>query len=906
MARQPAPPSPTALLGLLGALLFVTGAAGLVDELVWTRWLALGLGSSNLAAVIVLATFMAGLGIGSALGGRLGDRDPARGIRLFALAEAVVGAWGLLAIPLLADWIPAGAAALARGTGSDTLPWALRVGLAALALLPPTVLMGATLPILARWIVAAGIAPGRGIGALYTLNTLGGAAGTLAAGFVLIERLGLVRTALAATAAEFAVAAAAWWIAGRFAALAARPAEKAARSASAAPKAPAAGSGPARHPLVAAAGLAALVSGLVGLGTEVAFHRVLAVLAGSSAYAFATMLAAYLLGIAGGSALGTRLADRARDPGRALALALAALALGAGITLRLLDAGAWQAAGKVAAALPGLSGWSYSLELGGCLVVLLPTTLALGIVIPLVARVTAAVPEGAGARFGGAYALNTLGAVLGAAVTGLVLLPALGSARAMTLLAALAALGGVAVAALALAGRERTRALAAVAALGALGVAAGLGADPARHALLSRFARLPVLAYDEGPVQTIAVVSESNDQQLDFLRLVTNQTSLTGTHLYARRYMRLLGHLPALFAREPKRALVIAFGTGMTTGAIAAHPGIERIDVAEISPEVVAVAALFRADNGDVLADPRVRMIVDDGRHVLLAGREPWDLVTLEPPPPRDSGVVSLYTRDFYELALARLAPGGVVAQWIPLHSQSEAEVKMLVRTFAEAFPHALGFLPVERDLLLLGSREALALDPVRLARRVAEPGVRASLAAIGFDGPGSLLAPAILDRAGLLRFAGDAPVVTDDRPLVEYFARYGRRPGLPNLDPLVPRPLPLAALVSGPLPPGFEAEFDAARSALGFYLQGAFAHEAGRGEQGVRLSLQAAAAAPGNLFYLWGAGISDGHIARLAARAESGEGGAQSWIALGRRLAARGREDEARAAFARGGVEPR
>ena len=902
MARKPAPPTPAAPRLLLGALLFVTGAAGLVVELVWTRWLTLALGSSNVAAVIVLATFMAGLGIGSALGGRAGDRYAARGIRLFALVEALVGAWGLLSIPLLSAWLPAGAAALARGAGAATLPGALRIGLAALVLLPPTILMGATLPILARWIVSEGVAPGRGIGVLYTLNTLGGAVGTLVAGFVMIERLGLARTAVVAALAELAVAAIAWRFGARTApaAAAAAPVARAPRSASTPPPAAAVG------PLVAAAGLAAFVSGLVGLGTEVAFHRVLSVLAGSSAYAFATMLAAYLFGIAGGSALGARLADRARDPGRALALALAGLALGTGVTLRLLDAGAWQAAGKVAAALPGLSAWSYSFELGGCLVVLLPTTIALGIVIPLVARVTAAVPEGAGARFGGAYALNTLGAVLGAALTGLVLVPTLGSARAMTALAAFAALGGLAVAALGLLGRERTRTVVAAAALGALGVAAGLGADPARAALLARFARQPVLAYDEGPVQTIAVVEESNDQQLDFLRLVTNQTSLTGTHLYAQRYMRLLGHLPVLWARDPKRALVIAFGTGMTTGAIATHPEVERIDVAEISPEVVSVAPLFRAANGDVLADPRVRLIVDDGRHVLLAGTEPWDVITLEPPPPRDSGVVSLYTRDFYGLALSRLAPGGIVAQWIPLHSQSEAEVKMLVRTFAEAFPHVLGFLPVERDLLLLGSRESLAVDPVRLARRVAAPGVRGSLAAIGFDGAASLLAPAVLDRQGLLAFAGDAPVVTDDRPLVEYFARYGRRPGLPDTQALVKRPLPLTSLVTGPLPPGFEAEFDGARSALGFYLQGAYAHEDRRAEQGVRLSLQAVGSAPGNRFYLWGAGISDEHLARFAKRAEAGEGGSQAWIALGQRLAARGREEEARAAFARAGGAPR
>lgn len=901
MARPPERPSPAASLPLLGTLLFVTGLAGLVNEIVWTRWLTLALGSSNVATVIVLATFMAGLGIGSALGGRLGDRDPARNLRLFGLLEALIGAWTLLSIPLLSRWLPEGAAALARAVGADTLPPALRVLLAAAALVPPTLLMGATLPILARWIVSAGALPGRGIGLLYALNTVGGAVGTLLAGFVLVSRLGLSASAVAAAGAEFAVAAIVLWIARRpreaLVAGQARPAPgRAVRDASSAPA-----SG---RPLYRTAALAAFVSGLVGLGTEVAFHRILAVLAGSSSYAFATMLAAYLVGIAAGSLIGARVADRARDPGRALAVALAALALGTGITVRLLDAGAWQAAGRVASRLPLLSGWSYSFEMGGCLVVLLPTTVALGMVIPLVARIAAGVAEGAGTRFGNAYALNTAGAVAGAVLTGLLLVPTIGSAGSMTLHAVIAAGGALLVAALSLAGRERGRALVTTAALGAAGVALSAGADPARETLLARFPQQPVLAYEEGPVQTIAVIRESNDQQLEFLRLVTNQTSLTGTHLYAQRYMRLLGHLPVLWARSPRRALVIAFGTGMTAGAVAAHPDVERIDIAEISPEVVAAAALFREANGDILADPRVHLVVDDGRHVLLAGREPWDVITLEPPPPRDSGVVSLYTSDFYRLAQSRLSPGGILAQWIPLHSQSAAEVRMLIRAFTEAFPHTLGILPVERDLVLLGGREPLARDPEELVRRAGSPAVRSSLGAIGFEDLAMLLAPFILDREGLARFAGDAPGVSDDHPRVEYFARYGRRPPLPDLSALVSRPVPLEALLAAPAPAGFAERFARERSALASYLEGAFAHEARRNDEGLARTLDAVRKSPGNRFFLWGAGISDEHLARLAERAESG-GEKEAWIALGQRLAARGRLEEARAAYARAGVTP-
>jgi tetratricopeptide (TPR) repeat protein len=364
--------------------------------------------------------------------------------------------------------------------------------------------------------------------------------------------------------------------------------------------------------------------------------------------------------------------------------------------------------------------------------------------------------------------------------------------------------------------------------------------------------------------------------------------------------MSLLGHLPAIFGNEPRRANVICLGTGMTAAAVAAYPGVERIDIAEISPAVVAAAPLFREASEAVLEDPRVRLHVEDGRHVLLSGREPWDLITLEPPPPRDSGVVSLYSIDFYELCRSRLSPGGVVAQWIPLHSQSLEEIRMLVRSFAEPFPHALGFLPVERELILLGSDLPLSLGETALAERLAPGAVRRSLARVGLADPEALLATALLDREGLLRWAGGAPLVSDDRPRVEYFASYGRRPSPPPVAELTREPLPLERLVDGPVSPGFARRFETARRALLATLGSVWAFEQGRPGEGKQLALRALLLRPGDPYLLWAAGLSDEHLVRLRARAEARPDEALGWQVLGEALGHRGRAADSVAAYRR------
>jgi spermidine synthase len=848
------------------AIIFaMSGAAALALETVWNRWLALALGSASHSTTVVLACFMGGLGLGAWWAGKLADRLGARSLRAFAWAEIGIGIWAFLSEPLLVDLLPNLSAQLAGGLGFETLPGALRALLAAGSLAIPTILMGASLPLLARWVVSQGSLAGGSIGALYAANSCGGAFGTLAATFVTIDRWGLPQTAWTAGAIDLLVGIGAWWLS--------RSREGAPTTHQTAALSPSPALGRLWIPLLAYFG-----TGFIGLALEVIYYRVLVTLLGASVYAFAIMLAAFLLGLTGGSAGGAWLARRSYPPRLLLTLSLGGLAIGSGIALMLLDPTRQHAIQRVAASLPLFGSVSFGGDLVLCLLGLLPATIALGAVVPAIARVAATIPDGLGRTFGAAYALNTFGAVSGTIAAHLLLIPQLGTAGATRALVVLASLLGLIVA-------PKLSARASVCVLGPLALWLTADADPARDALTRQIVGMEPLQFAEGPVQTLLVARSNGEEQLEHLRLLANRSTLTGTQFYSQRYMRLLGHLPVLFAESPKRALVICLGTGMTAGAVALHPRVERLDIAEISPEVVAVEQHFRPANGSVLQHPKSRLHVDDGRHVLLAAAEPWDVITLEPPPPRDTGVVSLYTREFYQLAASRLTPGGVIAQWIPLHSQSVEEMQMEVAAFLEVFPYAIGAIPVERELLLLGSRQALPLSTERFGEMTTSPAVASSLAAIGFEDPAVLLGIFFLDRSGLERFARGAEPLSDAQPHVEYYLRFGKDPPRPDTSQWLIDPAPFSGPRSG--------EAEVARSALAAFLRGWFLSLAGNRDAAAQSGMEALRKRPDDPYFLWTMRISDQHIRRIEARAETARS-AELWIDAALRWLDRGRPVEA------------
>jgi spermidine synthase len=312
--------------------------------------------------------------------------------------------------------------------------------------------------------------------------------------------------------------------------------------------------------------------------------------------------------------------------------------------------------------------------------------------------------------------------------------------------------------------------------------------------------------------------------------------------------MRLQALLPLLVhPGEPKAVLVLGFGTGITAGATLASPLPEKRVVFELLPAVVRAGPLFQGNLG-AAGDPRIEVRIGDGRQELLRGVARYDVITLEPPPPSAAGVANLYSREFYELARARLSPAGLVAQWWPLPAQNDEDSRSLVRSFLDAFPHVSLWSTELHEMLLLGSERPLRVDSARVASRFAAPETARALAEVGVESAEAALATFVTGREGLGRYAAGAPPVTDDRPLIEH-AAWVRRGELVRV---LPRLLELAAdLPLAPLDPLREAA-RAERAELHAFYRAALLEMEGRRAEATRALAQPLARDPGNLYYRW------------------------------------------------------
>ena len=722
-------------------LFFASGFASLVLETVFRRDLALLTGNAVTATSLTLSAFLGGLAIGAAVAGRLADRS-VRPLRLYGLLELSAAASAAVVVALMTFGRPAlHAAVRALGGGEGAL--------AVLLIAPPAAFMGGTLPVLVRLRAAdRGFLPA--LSTLYAINTLGAALGAGLAGFVLFERLGIARTAAAAIALTAGCGAAALALDRRVS-----PLRIGARAAA----------GAARGARIAMA--CAALGGAAALGYEVLWTRLLAVPLRSYAYSFSLMLALFLAGIVLGAAALAAISARIRDPLAALGIVQIAggLAVAASVPLmpRLL---------AVDHEARGLAGFIASGLARGAPIVL-PATILSGMALPLAVQAFRGSREATGRPVGAVYAANTAGAIAGAILAAFVLLPLGGASRSLALLAAVSALSG----AVALAGKPRRWLLVAIGAAVACGAVALVpGGDVARaFASAGRGPAGDLLFYSEGTTDTVAVVRRAYGFHDDDAKSeIVNGIAMTATVKPVWRYMAAEGHLPALFAPQGSRALVICVGTGITLGAVASHEEIPAVDALDLSESVLRALPTFSRENADVSRDPRVRLAHDDGRHALALSQTAYGLITLEPPPPIVAGSVHLYTLDFYRECKARLLQGGVVAQWLPLHAQSLASARAIARSFIEAFPEAQLWLPSIRDAVLIGSDRPLRLDAERLDTAYASPRTRASLEAAYLETPPALLGTFLLDRAGIAAWSAGADLITDDRPWIEFFQRYG------------------------------------------------------------------------------------------------------------------------------------
>ena len=662
-----------------------SAVAASCHEVVWSRLLARWVGNTAWAVGVTLGVFMLGLGLGAWLPA-LRPRLRARARRGYLVAEVAVALGGLFALALFTRATPP--SALVRLAAGSVTALALDVAAGSCVLLLPALAMGATWPLL---VTVASHDPDdpRALTRLYVAGLAGAVVGVLVGAGLVAPRYGFDTLGALACALNLAVALAAWRL---------LPASTTSFSSSAT-SAP-----PARD-----AALAFGFAGLFGLGAQALWNRVLVPYAGVSSFAFAAIVAVYVGAQALGGVFARRLSESDAQTWGARALTFAPCVC-------LLSLGA---EASVSSWMPPRDGdalaWALA-TLAAVAVVTGPTAWLLGVAQTATLRALESDRDAWGSSAARVTGAGTVLSAVGALLGSLVFYPRLGPRAGLALLA---------LPALVQAGRAGSPRLALGGALG-LGLMLVLRPGPA-HFLGREWDAAPALATDFGVQDTTAVVLHDQPVEPRIRRLVANGVSYSGDSLFAQRYMRLLAHLPALAARENRRALVICIGIGTTASALRAYD-FAQIDAVDISPSVRDLLGWFEHVHEHLLDDARVHVITDDGDHFLRAQGPAYDVITLEPPPPRAPGASSLYSDEFYRSAARRLAPGGVVAQWLPLHDLTGWEAESLVATFAAVFPHATLHLAERNEAVLLSVGGASPAPPPRLER----PAVRRDLDRIG------------------------------------------------------------------------------------------------------------------------------------------------------------------------------
>jgi spermidine synthase len=736
---------------LFALLLFFSGTAALIYQILWIRQLTLVVGVEVYSITIAVSAFFAGLAAGGALLGRVADRWK-HPLLLYFLLEIGVALAGVAATIALAH---AAWPFVAIQAHAGFLAWALPFLLVG----APAFLMGGTLPVAVRWQAREIILIAKAGGWVYAANTAGGIAGALLSSFVFLPWLGVRGTALAAALFNLAAAGIALILSLRNTLVSGEiPVEKT--------EVPGSSSIKSRTALALYA-----IAGGIALGYEVVWSQAMTQFLSTRVFAFSVVLATYLAGLVAGSALYARFAHRVRDPWGVFGLLISA----AGVVALLEIAGLslWQlriqiGAGDIAFSATGseFARMCAQFLIASLGVVFIPTVL-LGAAFPAVLQLAAS-SERAGRDVGAVLALNTAGGIVGILLTGFLLVPALGLVRTLSMLAVAAA--SVSALAVLLCWGVSTKLRWAVCILGLIAVAGGILTPPDRLArlLLTTRGGGNLVFYQESRGATVAIAQQQSGDNV-FRRLYIQGVSNSGDAMPSLRYMRLQAILPLIIHHsEPKSALVIGFGTGITAGAVLHYPNLERRVCVELLPAVVRAGELF-PENYKAGSDFRLQIRIGDGRQELLRSPERYDLITLEPPPPSAEGVVNLYSTDFYKLASRRLEPDGLFAQWLPLATQNDEDTRSLVQSFLDVFPYATLWTTELHEMLLVGSYSPIELDANQIARRFTQSGVSTALQAVGISSPAALLATWVTGRDGLEHYAANASPVTDDHPRIEY-----------------------------------------------------------------------------------------------------------------------------------------
>jgi spermidine synthase len=644
---------------------------------------------------------------------------------------------------------------------------------AAVCMLPPTILMGASLPAVVRWIESTP----RGVswwGLLYGGNTAGAVLGCLVAGFYLLRIYDTATATYTAAAVNLIVAAVSFALASR------TPERSGAEPVNEFTIEPAHENSPAsRWPVHVTIAL----SGACALGAEVVWTRLMGMLLGNTVYVFSIILAVFLIGLAIGSGAASLLLQRLQ----------ARVALG-WCQILLALAIAWTA-DMIADSLPywpidplqSRSPWHmFQLDLVRCLWAILPPTILWGASMPLACAAVAVHGEDSGRTVGGVYAANTFGAILGALAVSLLLVPWIGTQNSQRLLLVVSALSALFVL---IPNARSSRSIATAAWLAVSLVAAALLAwrvDPVPGALIAYGRQIiaftpvsEILLTAEGRNSSVAIGRYYNDGALE---IDVNGHVEATNEPFDMKLQRLVGHLPAMLHPNPKSVLGIGFGAGVSAGTFTRYPGIQKITICEIEPRIPPISTrYFAKENYEVFRNPRTHVVYDDARHYLLTTTEKFDIIASDPLDVFVKGTAALYSKEYFESVKQHLNPGGMFTLYVPLYESDTRTVKSELATFFDAFPYATVWANTRGgqgyDMVFMGQAEPLKIDLDQVEQRLKDPGyapVAGSLREIGIFSAIDLLSVYTGQRADLGRWVQGAEINRDRDLRLQYLAGWG------------------------------------------------------------------------------------------------------------------------------------
>ncbi|MBP9089487.1 fused MFS/spermidine synthase [bacterium] len=741
-------------------LLFLSGFSALIYEVVWVRSLGLVVGNSTQATSCVLAVFLGGLSLGALIGGKLAERKNFPHLLAYGLLEISIGIAAILVTAGLnaaslwflktVDLFPSGSAYLVIA----------RLLLATIFILVPTIFMGATLPILTRYFSGIHQRAAHFLTLLYGLNTLGAVLGSLAATFGTLPYLGVSGTTYFAAAVNGTVGLVACLVFANT-----KGGQPQGNTTAAKPEEarPAQGNiGINRQAIYCTAAL----TGFTALAYEVLYIRFIRFYTDSSTYSFALMVSSFLFGLAVGSWINNNFlakvnerADGAVQQMRFLGLIQFAVAAASAIGFLCLPGILVFKAFFMMHDIQGLlfqviSAFTY---------MILPATL-IGISFPAIGGIAASQTNEVGNAVGRVYAANTLGCIFGSALTGLVLLPLMGSQITFELIIALSVCTGF----VCLLSAKQKKVKYKLFVAPALVLVLFLAMVPQNY-LENSYAVLMSGKIErcEDDAGAKVLLFEKNGVR----RLIVNGTFYSSTVVTAQRYMRVIGQLPVLLHANPKNVLSVCFGIGTTSGSIVKHPDVERLDIVELSPTVIKFGQYFKPTNGDVLSNPKQSVHIEDGRNYLLRKENKYDVISFEAPPPCDAGVVSLYSKEFYELCKSRLNAGGLICQWMPMETESAPLWKMMIKTMMVVFPYVTVWNPDSGEAIAIASMEPIKFDINKVQAKLDQsPQVQASLAEVGLGNAYALASTFLIGGEPMTKYFADTPVITDDHPYLEFY----------------------------------------------------------------------------------------------------------------------------------------